>query len=315
MGIVELYTWLCAGGPDVNNLYRILKTSDIHKIKESLENTKKPSIYEAYRSISANTNLKHLIWSVNPTNTPGTPGTYLKSVDNNRYYKLSAGSSLSGIFGHESVNECIISDILDSLGIKHVKYYGNLSDICIDDKELETFVCWSDNYREVGDSKLPLDTHYELHHLKGEEVIPYLKRMEFWNDIQNYILVDFLVINRDRHGANIEVIKHSNGTSTIAPIFDNGLSLVAPQQNCIERIELFDCMTDVTVNNFIGSKSLYDNLKLIDAPLRTNCLTEQEIANIVTRYELFLSPTHIHKIIEILWSRYQYLEKEGFICH
>ena len=315
MNVVELYAWLYTNKSSARNLYRILGTSDINKIKEALESTGKGDVQAAYQSVSANTNLKHLIWSVNPTNTPGTPGTYLKSTDNNKYYKLSAGSSVSGIFGHESINECVISDILDSLGIKHVRYYGNLADICLGDKELETFVCWSDNYREAGDSKLALDAHYELHHLKGEEVIPYLKRMGFWNDIQNYILVDFLVINRDRHGANIEVVKHTDGTSAIAPIFDNGLSLVAPQQNSIERIELFDCMADLDANNFIGSKSLYANLKLLDAPIRVNCLTEQEVAEIVTRYELFLSPTHIQKITEILWSRYQYLEKEGFICH
>lgn len=41
------------------------------------------------------------------------------------------------------------------------------------------------------------------------------------------LAVDFLILNRDRHGANIEVLRNARArTLRIAPLFDHGLSLL-----------------------------------------------------------------------------------------
>ena len=56
--------------------------------------------------------------------------------------------------------------------------------------------------------------------------------------IKQMMLVDYLIANRDRHGSNIEVILSPDGSARLAPIFDNGLSFVAPfagQRDAIER--------------------------------------------------------------------------------
>ena len=37
------------------------------------------------------------------------------------YYKMSNYDSYRGVFGHESVNELIVSRVLDVLGIEHVR--------------------------------------------------------------------------------------------------------------------------------------------------------------------------------------------------
>ncbi len=41
------------------------------------------------------------------------------------------------------------------------------------------------------------------------------------------LVVDFVILNRDRHGANIEVLRNSRDkTLRLAPLFDHGLSLL-----------------------------------------------------------------------------------------
>ena len=42
-----------------------------------------------------------------------------------------------------------------------------------------------------------------------------------------WILTAYLILNRDRHGANIEVLRNSRKkTVRLAPLFDHGLSLL-----------------------------------------------------------------------------------------
>ena len=62
--------------------------------------------------------LRHLDW-VNKKISIGTPGCFLKAyeeIDGTRiYYKMSNYDSYRGIFGHECVNELIVSRLLDIL--------------------------------------------------------------------------------------------------------------------------------------------------------------------------------------------------------
>jgi serine/threonine protein kinase HipA of HipAB toxin-antitoxin module len=72
-----------------------------------------------------------------------------------------------------------------------------------------------------------------------------------------------LILNRDRHGANIEVLRNRQSqTIRLAPLFDHGLSLL---HGCAELAELSraDVMEDKPVNNYIGSRSALNNLSLI----------------------------------------------------
>lgn len=66
-------------------------------------------------------------------------------------------------------------------------------------------------------------------------------------------LVDFVVLNRDRHGSNIEIIDGAP-----VPLFDHGLSLMALQDPAV-----WNHWSGDIVNNFIGTPSLKGDLKLI----------------------------------------------------
>lgn len=157
-----------------------------------------------------------------------------------------------------------------------------------------------------------LDTFYELKRLQKESAIDFCKRLNLWNDIELFLLSDFIFINRDRHGANFELIKIEDKVK-LAPIYDNGLSLVAPQQNREEAIALFNPMQDCVVNNFIGSRGLFENLNLITKPIPLTAPRKVEVGHIVENYSAFISHTHRLKITEIICERLDYLKKEGII--
>ena len=64
--------------------------------------------------------MRYLDWATRKM-SPGTPGCFLKAYeeinDKRLYYKLSNYDSYRGVFGHECVNEIIVSRVMDILGI------------------------------------------------------------------------------------------------------------------------------------------------------------------------------------------------------
>lgn len=257
--------------------------------------------------------LRHLVWDKNTNGKAKcSGGSYYKSCENGTYYKLSSGDSISGIYGHESVNECLISDILTALNIPCLTYTGERALININGRMLEAYVCISRDFKQPGEDKLPFDFYYKLCGEEGEDALSFCKRIGIFGSIEYMLLSDFLFINRDRHGANIELIK--NGSSVrAAPLFDNGFPPVAPLQSNTDSIEIFDALRDREANNFLGSRSLCDNLSLIEKPLYVNALSSDELIGFIQRYAAELSPIHINKIHEIIWRCYCYARDKGIL--
>ena len=120
------------------------------------------------------------------------------------------------------------------------------------------------------------------------------------------LAIDFLILNRDRHGANIEVLRNSRKHSLrIAPLFDHGLSLLC---SCYseEQIEKFDVMEDKPCQNFIGSRSTFENLKLIKdkKSIFKKHLKESDRNILFKDLEEAISNKHRDKIWEMIYSRW-----------
>lgn len=130
-----------------------------------------------------------------------------------------------------------------------------------------------------------------------------------WQEyIDTMLAVDFLILNRDRHGANIEVLRNARKRSLrIAPFFDHGLSLLC---SCYseEQIKKFDIIEDKPCQNFIGSRSTLENLNLIQnkASIFKNCLTENDRDIIFKDLQNTLSAEHMDKIWEMIDTRWRY---------
>ena len=209
--------------------------------------------------------LTYLDWT-RTRHSSGTAGSFLKAYEVRRgrryYYKLSNYDVVQGIVGHECVNEIVVDRLLNRLGISHLSYQLIHARITIKGRDYETWLCQSADFKIQGDSKIALDAWYDAE-ADGESPLEFCYRRGFSKEIDQMLLTDFLILNRDRHGANIEILKNrKNKTYRMAPLFDHGLSLLfsCHTQEAMEAVEPAE---DKQVQSFVGSHSTYENLKLI----------------------------------------------------
>ena len=210
--------------------------------------------------------LTYLNWS-KIRRSSGTAGSFLKATSElsgtKIYYKLSNYDNARGVVGHESVNELIVDRLLTILGIEHLHYQLIHADILVDGKSLDTYVCASENFRDRGEDKQAIDVCYESERFENESALDFCLRMGWGEYIWQMLVVDYLILNRDRHGANIEVLRNKKKKSLrLAPLFDHGLSLLCRCET-EESINSFDVIADLPVQCFVGSRSAKENLKLI----------------------------------------------------
>ena len=261
------------------------------------------------RIIHEKQDLTYLNWS-KIRNSSGTAGSFLKASSElggqKIYYKLSNYDNLRGVIGHESVNELIVDRLLTVLGIEHLHYQLIHADVLVDGKVLETWVCASENFRDKNEDKQALDVFSEKDRQDGESALDYCVRMGWGDYIWRMLVVDFLILNRDRHGANIEVLRNKKKkTVRLAPLFDHGLSLLCRCETP-EAVDHYDIMADLPVQCYVGSRSAAENLKLIPADKLPELTPLQESDKAVLLEGLggVIPPNLQEKIWEMIWKRW-----------
>lgn len=259
--------------------------------------------------------LTYLSWSVY-RNSSGTAGSFLKSYSElggkKVYYKLSNFDKVQGVIGHECVNELIVDRLLTILGIVHLPYKLIYADIIVEGKIQDVYLCASEDFKEKGESKIALDVYKEKEAYQRESALDFCVRMGWEEYIYQMLVVDYLILNRDRHGANIEVLRNSRKkTLHLAPLFDHGLSLLCRCMND-SQVEEFDVMEDKLCNNYIGSRSTWENLKLIPADKMPELkpLIESDKEVVMEGLDGIISQTLQDKIWDMIWKRW--CEYENF---
>lgn len=256
--------------------------------------------------------LTYLKWS-HVRSSGGTAGTFLKSKSvlngEKKYYKLSNFDPINGVTGHECVNEIIVDRLLNILGVEHIHYQLINAAIEIEGRTFETFLCCSDDFKRRGESKTALDNYYAANALKDESHFDFCVRQGWKDYIEKMLAVDHLILNRDRHGANIEVLRNPRErTVRLASLFDHGLSLL---YSCVSEsdAERFNVMEDRRCQNFIGSNSTLDNLNLIGnrKDVFPGKLKETDKAILFESLETIIPGIFIEKIWEMVYSRYERL--------
>lgn len=257
--------------------------------------------------------LTYLKWS-HIRSSSGTAGTFLKSESSINgkkiYYKLSNFDPVNGVTGHECVNEIIVARLLTLFGVEHLAYELVHADIEVEGRIYNTYLCASEDFKKRGESKIALDDYYRTNANKGETHYDFCVRCGWKEYIDQMIAVDYLILNRDRHGANIEILRNARAhTLRIAPLFDHGLSLL---YSCIsdEDVAKFDILEDKRCQNFIGGYSCYENLGLIKESgyLFKNKLKETDRNIIFEGLETILSEAFIDKIWNMIYKRYKIYE-------
>jgi hypothetical protein len=257
--------------------------------------------------------LRYLSWSLIRSSS-GTAGSFLKATDDltkpKTYYKLSNYDSINGIVGHECINEIVVDRLLNILKIEHLHYDLIHAVIDISGKEIETYLTSSKDFKVVGDSKITLDAYYEAERLEKETPLEFCIRNGWEKEIYEMLLIDFLILNRDRHGANIEVLRNKNKkTIRLAPLFDHGLSLLF---NCHtkDEIEKIDVLEDKPVQCFVGSRSAKDNLELIPKNKlpKLNELKTGDKKILFEDLDGILPNYMLDKMWDMIWKRWEYYE-------
>ncbi len=262
--------------------------------------------------------LTYLEWS-RVRHSSGTAGSFLKAETElgaaKIYYKLSNYDSLHGVVGHECVNELIVDRLLTILGVEHLRYQLIHADILVDGKQIETYLCASENFRRRGEEKIALEDYYELEKTPADKDPLMFCVNRGWGDyICRMLVVDYLILNRDRHGANIEVLRDSKTrTVRLAPLFDHGLSLLAPCRTEAE-IAAFNVMENKRIQSFVGSQSAEDNLSLIpkDGFPGLNALQETDRTKLLAGLDGVVPELLLSKIWEMIWRRWRHYED---LCH
>lgn len=259
--------------------------------------------------------LTHLSWN-EKTVTSGTGGTFLKSkIETSRspiYYKLSRYDRSKGIYGHESVNELVASRLLDLLDIPHVPYKLIHATVRVDGVEHETWLSESRDYRSADERRQQFDTFYDLYMNENESPLDFAIARGWGKQLYQMIAFDYLIINRDRHGANFEVVFRGDEIE-FAPLYDHGLSFVCTCCDDERMVSEFDAMGDRRCNNYIGSYSLGENLQFVPKGLFQVHETEIPTNRILKGLEESISSAHLKKIDEILCRRWHRLTELGII--
>lgn len=263
---------------------------------------------------------RHLRWDER-TMTSGMSGTFPKARigtgDELRYYKLSCYDSYRGIYGHECVNELAAARLMEHLSIPHARYRLIHALVAIDGEERETWLNESPSFRAPDERKMAFDLFYDLNRRPGESPFDLARRYGWGRQVAVLIIADYLIANRDRHGANIEVVRACDGSVRLAPLFDNGLSFAFFCYGDENRVSAFDPLSDVNANNYLGTRSLEENLRfvgeLLDTPVAMPVLGEERLLALTEGVEQAVSKTHVAKMREILRSRWEHLIENGVI--
>lgn len=124
------------------------------------------------------------------------------------------------------------------------------------------------------------------------------------------LVVDFLILNRDRHGANIEVLRNKKKkTIRLAPLFDHGLSLLC-RCSIEEETDKFDVMNDLPVQSYVASRSTKENLERIPADNmpEINKLGATDKSYLMEGLDGIISTQLQDKIWDMIWKRWCYYE-------
>ena len=254
--------------------------------------------------------LTHLRWA-QARQSSGTAGSFLKSYDDTGakkiYYKLSDYRACDGIVGHECVNEIVVDRLLEILGIPHLRYQLIHAMVLVDGLEHETWLNASEDFKNPGESKLALDTYYELERRDGEGPLDFCLRMGWGSRVWEMLAMDYLILNRDRHGANVEVLRNPRSrTLRLAPLFDHGLSLLF-RCRTDKEVTAFDVMADLPVQSFVGTSSAERNLQIIPpgAFPRFNDLYEGDRRALFDSLEQITSSAWRDAVWALIWGRWQ----------
>lgn len=152
----------------------------------------------------------------------------------------------------------------------------------------------------------------KVKHLNNEYPLEFCKRIGLQEFVDKMLIFDYLIMNVDRHGRNIEIILKDN-MFRVAPIFDNGRCLTYACGNRLENILAYDYTVSGQGNNFLGGINLESNLRYISKSYKFNLLTNAVKKKIFYGLNSLYPKEHLEIIWKAIVYRYNVLKQKGII--
>lgn len=237
---------------------------------------------------------------ISPNNT--TDGRLKKTwiIENGKRYLIKGGYKNEVM---QPFNEVLATMICERLGFKHIPYTIDI----VKDKVVSKCECFINKNTELVSAYQILHNNCDLN--KAYET--YINILESNNisnareEIENMFILDFLILNEDRHLNNFGIIRNVETLNWIetAPIFDNGQSLNILDYNDDEVIINGDGRFFYGVDTFDSIINYVKNLKRIDANKLDGVV--EEFDDLLHKYQEVTKMTdrRINKLCLLLLSR------------
>lgn len=256
------------------------------------------------------------------SSSTSSAGVLTKWMDprNNTYIKTSAFNNETKTHHVEAVMECLSSDIGRLMGVSVVDYW--LDELKIADAKI--LVCVSEDYKIKTPyrDKISVTSYLVSRGLEGAVRSDRYRNLaaefpEIRESLDRLIVFDYLIDNYDRHMRNVELLSLEDGSVRLAPLFDNGSSLLADwvtEQDLADLQESEELFEEHIINAETPSKCFaHDHrseLMLVDKSVFRSInlsITDEEWEKVTRKYAQYLSPLRLEMIYRLLTIRYSNL--------
>lgn len=202
-----------------------------------------------------------------------------------RYY-VKCASVRSGFVGYEPESECIAYKIGKLLGVSCVRYtlnrlYIGNSDykICIS----RDFVNQECSYQHYLGVLQGIYRNADITKYYGKDKYDLVVRAlpKFQMILNNILVFDYIIGNKDRHLRNLGLLKDINGVIAHAPVFDSGDSLFADES--IKMIQVYCGQKQNNVHSKPFADPHFAQLRLVSG-YTLNKVQKADIYRLVNRY-------------------------------
>lgn len=166
-------------------------------------------------------------------------------------YRCGEYVDMSYKFLYEAYGEYIAYHVAKEIGFEDYVIPYKLIDIELADNDNAKLVaCSSENFLSSGESftgigKFVKDSGTRFQNTSGyglyNEILQRIKIPGYEEYLERCLILDYIILNVDRHLNNIGFIANRNGISRIPPIFDNGACLGC-NMNLVPEIKWSDAM-------------------------------------------------------------------------
>jgi hypothetical protein len=214
------------------------------------------------------------LYTPNNNSSGNLPKAWIKRKDGTYLIKGS-----ENLFLQEPYNEAIVSKYLEDIGVDHVQYRLKI----IDKKPYS--ICRN----MLNDGEDLISAFYVINSVEKDNKVSYLDhyiscckqlglKEEIREQLDNMIIVDYIVANTDRHWSNFGIIRDSETLEAkrLAPLFDNGASLFLKMPN----IDIAKKNIRLKAESFRSTQE--ENIKLVN---NADILKHENIQNILSIME------------------------------